>query len=104
VIDFKCPRPANHLEYLRSDRMPLEYERQLTHNLWVTGREWAEMVSYCPQFPEVARLCIRRIDRRSVSVAAYEQAVLSFLEEVDLDVMSIATMASLKTVLGQAVA
>lgn len=104
VIDFKCPRPANHLEYLRSDRMPLEYERQLVHNMWITGAPWAEMVSYCPQFPERSRLCVRRILRDEGAIAAYDKAARSFLEEVQVDVLAIETMTNLRTVLEKAVA
>ena len=104
VIDFKCPRPGNHLEYLRSTKMPTEYERQLTHNLWITGAPWAEMVSYCPQFPEGARLCVRRIPYDAAAIAAYDKAARAFLAEVDLEVMAIATMTSLHAVLSQAVA
>lgn len=104
VIDFKCPRPANHLEYLRSQKIPLEYERQLTHNLWITGAPWAEMVSYCPQFPEPLRLCVRRIVRDVTAIEAYDKAARAFLAEVDLEVMAIATMAGLSAVLGKAVA
>lgn len=104
VIDFKCPRPANHFEYLRSDRMPIEYQRQLTHNLWITGAPWAEMVSYCPQFPENLRLCVRRIARDDVAIAAYEKAARVFLDEVANDVLAINTMAGLQAVLVEAVA
>lgn len=103
VIDFKCPRPGNHLEYLRGD-FPLEYRRQLTHNLWITGARWAEMVSYCPKFPESLRLCVQRLDRKDVDLDAYEAAARAFLEEVDLVVQAISTMAALRSVLDRAVA
>jgi hypothetical protein len=103
VIDFKCPRPGNHLEYLRGD-FPLEYRRQLTHNLWITGAQWAEFVSYCPKFPEPLRLCIQRMDRTSVDLVAYEQTVKDFLAQVDIEVQAIATMTALRSVLEKAVA
>lgn len=104
VIDFKCPRPGNHYEYLRAETMPLEYRRQLTHNLWMTGCAWAEMVSYCPKFPEPLRICVRRIWAKDLDLEGYEKTLRAFLEEVDLEVQAIATMSSLQTVLHRAVA
>lgn len=99
IVDFKCPRAANHLDYLRSDKMPIEYQRQLTHNLWMTGAEWAEMVSFCPQFPEKLRLCIKRLKATDVDLEAYERDVKSFLAEVDFEASALATMSNLGAVL-----
>jgi hypothetical protein len=104
VIDFKCPRPGNHLEYLRADQMPLEYRRQLTHNIWITGAQWGEMVSYCPKFPEPLRLCVHRIECSTRDLEAYELTLRAFLLEVDVETKAIATMANRRTVLEKAVA
>lgn len=104
VIDFKCPRPGNHLEYLRSEKMPLDYQRQLTHNMFFTEARWGEMVSYCPKFPEPLRLCVRRIYRDDLDLVGYEKTLRAFLAEVDLEVQAIATMSSLQSVLRKAVA
>lgn len=104
VINFKCPRPGNHLEYLRSEKMPLEYSRSLTHELFITKVKWAEMVSYCPKFPESLRLCVRRLWAKDVDLEGYEKTLRAFLQEVDLEVQAIATMSSLETMLRKAVA
>lgn len=92
IVDFKCPRAGNHLEYLRSEAIPTDYLRQLTHGLWITGAEWAEMVSYCPQFPEPLQLCIRRVERKNIDLVAYDAAVKAFLAEVDREVAAVMTM------------
>jgi hypothetical protein len=92
LVDVKCPRAGVHLEYLRADTIPLDYKRQLTHNLWMTGAEWAEMVSYCPQFPEKFQLCIRRLTREQADIKAYDAEVRKFLAECDTEYNALQTM------------
>jgi hypothetical protein len=94
IVDFKCPRAGVHLEYLRSATIPANYLRQLTHNLWMTGAEWAEMVSYCQHFPEHLQLCIRRIKASDVDLEAYDREVRKFLAECDIEFQALKTMAN----------
>lgn len=103
IVDFKCPRAGIHLEYLREDVIPAKYLRQLTHNLWMTGAQWAEMVSYCPQFPEAMRLCVRRVNAKDVDLAAYEREVRKFLAECDLELQALQSMVNVSATLAAAV-
>lgn len=98
IVDFKCPIAGLHLEYLRADSMPLNYLRQLTHNLWITGAEWAEMVSFCPQFPEPLRLSIRRVNAKDIDLETYEKEVRRFLAECDTEYRALQTMTSVAAV------
>ncbi len=101
LVDFKCPRPANHLEFLRSSSIPTEYARQLLHNLWVTGAEWAEIVSYCPQFPESMRLRARMLRPTADDLISYEAAATIFLRECDLELKALQFMANPSVVLAE---
>jgi predicted phage-related endonuclease len=83
IVDFKCPRPATHLEYMRSQAIPTDYTRQLTHNLWVSGAKWADMVSYCAQFPEEGQLVVIRLKQEDADLKGYELALKLFLVEVE---------------------
>jgi len=94
IVEIKCPTPAVHLEYLRSDTIPTSYLRQVTHALWITGAAWCDWLSYQPDFPEPLRLRIVRLTRESIDLARYNEQARAFLAEVDREVEAIRTMAN----------
>lgn len=104
IAEFKCPRMANHWDNLRARAIPTEYREQVLHGLWITGAEWCDFVSFCPQFPASLQLCIRRVERAAVDLARYERDVRQFLAEVDLEEAAIRTMADTASVLQKIVA
>lgn len=85
LVEVKCPRSANHYDYLKGE-IPDEYWKQITHNLWISGRAWADFVSYDPRFPEPLRLSIHRVKLLAAERDAYELLVRQFLREVDAEV------------------
>ena len=92
-VDAKCPRPANHLAYLRDPAsLVAAYEAQIRHTLWITGAPWWDLASFCPQFPPASRLLVMRIDARGVDLAAHELVVRQFLREVDAEAAEIRRM------------
>lgn len=102
LIEIKAPRPANHLTTLRAGVVPAQYLAQVTHNLYVTGAQWADFVSYCPQWPEPLHLFIVRVERDEAVIQRYADAVLAFLDEVELEVEAVRTLAGVGPVLQQA--
>jgi hypothetical protein len=88
IVEAKCPMPATHLEYLRTGTVPLDYYRQITHQLWMCGASWCDFVSFHPDFPERSRLKIVRVPRNPVEIAAYDLAARLFLADVDREVES----------------
>lgn len=83
LIEAKCPIPATHLEFLETDRIPDNYLKQITHALWITGAEWAEYLSFNPDFPEGLQVKVRRVLAKDLALDAYEGLVKQFLAEVD---------------------
>lgn len=82
LVEVKCPKIATHIEYLLAARVPPEYVPQITHNLWVTGCEFADFVSYSPALPDGLQLFHVRASREEFDLAGYEIAVFDFLREV----------------------
>ena len=75
LCEFKCPAAmAKHLAALRSGAHAVEYRWQLQGQLWVTGRQWVDAVSYDPRFPEGLRLAIARVERDETAIAELESA------------------------------
>jgi hypothetical protein len=84
LIEVKCPRPANHLEYLDIGRLPDEHRDQCRHALYVSGAEWIDFVSYSPIFPEHLQLLVCRLRREDADLDQYGKDAALFLEGVAL--------------------
>lgn len=94
LVEIKCPKPATHLEYLQTGVVPTDYLRQITHQLYVTGADACEFISFCPDFPERGRLHRVRITRASLDLRAYDAALRKFLDDVDTEELSVSRMVS----------
>jgi predicted phage-related endonuclease len=93
-VELKCPKSATHLRYLRSGSVPSDYLPQITHNLWITGAEWCDFVSFDDRFPPTLQFFRVRVPRDDRAIAAYEAKAVAFLAEVDRECEALATMAS----------
>lgn len=93
VIEIKAPEPHTHLEYLTTGKVPLDYQRQVLHNLWLSGASRCHWFSYEPTFPENLRTKLVTIERNDTEVAAYEVMVRAFLAECDREYDLIAKLA-----------
>jgi hypothetical protein len=51
-------------------------------NLWVTGRDWWDFVSFCPDMPAHLRLYVYRVQRDEAYIKTLESEVRGFLLEV----------------------
>lgn len=94
LIELKCPKSTTHLRYLRGGVVPSDYMPQILHNLWITGAEWADFVSWDDRFPPEFQLFIKRVERNDELMDGYEKKALAFLAEVDAEVNALATMAN----------
>lgn len=48
LLEIKCPAYNTHIDYLLSGKLPTVYKWQVYGQLWVTGREWCDFMSYYP--------------------------------------------------------
>jgi len=46
IIEIKCPLMRTHLEYIEDNRLPSEYRHQVQGQLFVTGFEYCDFMSY----------------------------------------------------------
>lgn len=94
IVEAKSPIHATHLEYVRTGKVPLEYMRQITHQLWLTGAEWCDWFSFQADFPVSLRVKLVRVHRSDVDLKAYELALTLFLSEVQRECDDIAALAA----------
>ena len=89
ALEVKCPDSVTHLEYLREGRLPPAYVAQVTHNVWVSGREWLDFVSFDDRFPPALQLFHIRVTRKELDLDGHLAAVCKFLDEVDTEVSKV---------------
>lgn len=88
MLEIKCPaNPAKHLDALETGAHAKEYHWQLQHQLFVSGREWVDAVSYDPRFPAGLQLAIVRVEPDPKAIKALEDEICAADEEVE-DIVS----------------
>lgn len=80
LLEIKTKLPHLQLECLEADRLPPEHVAQVQGQLWVSGRDWCDFVSYWPGLP----IFIKRAHRDEAYIAALSVAVDEFLAELNL--------------------
>ncbi len=50
-IEIKCPGGKAHMEFLLTGEVPSQYIPQVQGNMWVTGRQWWDFISYHDKLP-----------------------------------------------------
>lgn len=95
LVEFKAPIPAIHWEYLQLKGVPPpEYKWQVYGELWIAGREWNDVVSYCEDMPESLQTHINRVYRDDKIIAELEAGVSKFLAEVSVTAKEIRDLAA----------
>jgi hypothetical protein len=96
LIEIKCPwNTANHIETLLNG-MPDEHRAQVQGQMWITGRQWCDFVSYDPRMPAELQLHVQRIQRDPGFIADLEAKVTSFLQQVGIQVEALRRLAESK--------
>lgn len=90
LLEVKCRKSANHLEFLKSRRIPLEAQQQMLHQLWITGATWCDYVSFDDRFPSGTQLIVGRFAPHDGEIPVYEEAARAFLHEVDEELTQLA--------------
>lgn len=83
LIEIKCPNSTTHLNYLIDNKVPTDYYKQIQCQLWVTGREWCDFVSFDPRLPRRNQLLIIRTERDESLIKEMEAETIQFLSEVN---------------------
>lgn len=83
LVEIKCPNTATHIETLLGGKPDGKYIKQMMWQMACTGRAWCDFVSFDPRLPDDMQLFVLRVDRDDAMIAEIEDAVRSFLAEVD---------------------
>lgn len=82
LVEIKCPAPGNHVGYLLDSARGADakYMPQLQGQLYVTGRDYSEIISYHPEMPAA----IVRVNRDEKFIKVLADELRKFLEVLDL--------------------
>jgi len=85
IIEIKCPYTTKeHLRNLDTKRVPKQYVAQVQGNLWVTGYEWCDFISFDARVPEEMQLSVVRVERDERYIEKLAARVAEFAALVDL--------------------
>ena len=77
LIEIKCPYNTGvHIDTLLNN-MPAEHTAQVQGQMWITGREWCDFVSFDPRMPEPLQLYVQRIHADPKAIASVPSAANS---------------------------
>jgi putative phage-type endonuclease len=77
-LEIKTALPHIQLERLLSGELPSEHRAQVQGQLWISGRQWVDFVSYWPKLP----LFVIRVERDEPYIATLADAVATFNAEL----------------------
>lgn len=84
TLQVKCPKLRNHLATLMEGKMPPSHIPQVQGELWVTGRDWCDFVSYHPDAKPERRLFVQRVVRNDKFIGqVLMPRVIEFCKLVD---------------------
>jgi predicted phage-related endonuclease len=83
LVEVKCPATTTHLNYIFDGKVPAEYVKQIQAQLWVTGREWCDFISFDPRLPRRNQLFVVRCGRDEKLIKEMEAETIKFLDEVE---------------------
>lgn len=79
MLEIKSKLPHLQIEVLERGTLPPEHKAQVQGQLWVSGRDWCDFVSYWPKLP----LFVTRVERDEQYIETLAQAVADFVGEMD---------------------
>jgi len=81
MIEIKCPRSSTHVETIDRMQVPAQYRKQIQWSLSITGRQWCDFVSYCPEI-EDKPIVIIRMTRDEKLIQALAEGADKFIAEM----------------------
>ncbi len=85
ILEIKCPEDTAHKQFLRTKDVSQRYYWQMQWQLCCCQRQWADFVSWHPDFPIEMQLFIKRVPRDDTLIAKLEKEVMEFLAEVEAE-------------------
>ncbi|SMB88558.1 putative phage-type endonuclease [Pasteurella testudinis DSM 23072] len=81
-LEIKCPKMSTHICYILEGGLPSEYIIQVQANLWVTGYDTWDFVSYCPEYQKQTLFLIT-VARDKNLMKAFDEHIPQFITSLN---------------------
>ena len=78
MVEFKCPKTTTQIETYLSGKMPSGHKAQVQGQLWISGRQWTDFISFDPRIDGDASYFSVRIERDDDYIKEIEAACILF--------------------------
>ncbi|MFA5382095.1 MAG: lambda exonuclease family protein [Candidatus Micrarchaeia archaeon] len=82
IIEIKCPYTTTHLETVLSNEVPTCYIPQIQGQLWITGRQWCDFISFDPRVSGRPLWC-KRVFRDKDYIANLQSETNIFADQLN---------------------
>lgn len=79
LIEIKCPTTTTQIKRALSDDYAADYKAQIQMQLWVSGREWCDFLSFDPRLDCSAYYLIQRVERDKEYIEDMKNRVNEFV-------------------------
>ena len=83
MLEIKCPTSTTQIKRALSDDYSADYKSQIQMQLWVSGREWCDFVSFDPRLDCEASYLHKRVFRDEEYIKQMEVKVFAFVERMN---------------------
>lgn len=77
-VEIKCVVPNTHWKRIEKGGIDPAYKWQVQGHLFVSGREWCDFISYCPEFAPGKQLFIHRVERDMFLIKQLQERLEEF--------------------------
>lgn len=84
LVEFKCPKTTTQIETFLNGEMPSSHKAQVQGQLWVTGRDWCDFVSFDPRINGDASWFCTRVHADGEYIRNLEESVNIFINELNV--------------------
>ena len=81
LIEIKCPNSTTHIDTLLTQKVPTGYIKQMQGQMWVSGRQWCDFVSFDPRVKD-RPFWSKRVMRDDKIIAELEIGIDMFVREM----------------------
>lgn len=79
LLEIKCPTTTTQIKRALSDDYAADYKAQIQMQLWVSGRDWCDFISFDPRLYCDAYCLIQRVERDEVYIEDMKNRVDKFV-------------------------
>lgn len=83
LIEIKCPKTTTQIDWYIKGKVPPEHYAQIQGQIWVSGREWCDFVSFDPRVDGAAGYFEVRVPRDDTYIEGLKSECEKFITELN---------------------